>query len=478
MNSEYEKLAKMLTEIHVRVHLGSEVLLESRNLKEVLFLAEAIDPQQVEEQTVTTKQKLLQMTKLFPKETAGQLIAELEKLIKAIPEGSKMSSTLAGGDFAGDPASKELAKKYDTSVMLATTGMSRVVNSLTQISKAMEPFKADISGPDLEKLTIWELAKKVDTEKDFKNKFLTSKQIGIGLTKSFIPAAELKNAFQRGSKAAADSAGTSGAKSGLGKLFAKAATFLGGFFTAPAGKYYPQLRKAFEIYLVNSTPEEIFDMAGKLKVQGKNIVITANTAAQATSSVAAAAGGAPVTGQENKDDEQTASPDATPPDEVDDNLKDSLRNAAEEEDNPLQAVITGIEDWKNSLSKTSQKELTAKDRFDNLKDAIQNSAGRKKKKESIEKAVAAAVKDWVNSNQEDLVKSGKFAKKNFESLNTFIPQLVAHIEKKKKEGILALTNQEVRRIVFAHMNKNYLGSNNILNESIQIDRWRQLAGIK
>lgn len=297
MNSEYEKLAKMLTELHVRVHLDSEVLLESRNLKEVLFLAEAIDPQQVEAQTASTKQKLLQMTKLFPRRTAGPLIAELEKLIKAIPEGAKVAAALEGGDFADDPASKELAKKYDTSVMLATTGMSRIANSLAGLSKMMDPFKTEIASEDLEELTIGDLAKKAETDKDFKDKFVTTKQIAAGLQKSFVPGTELQAAFQRGSKAAATSAGSGGAKSGLGKLFAKAATFLGGFFTAPAGKHYPKLLEAFKTFVANSTPNEIFKLADQLKVQGKNVTAAANAAAQATASVAAAAGGAEVSSE-------------------------------------------------------------------------------------------------------------------------------------------------------------------------------------
>lgn len=483
MHYKIEEQTKLHMMLMLEAYGRDLILSESKNRRSLRLLYEQIDPKQVADGIVKIRQSFEGFKKIFAEfPTSKAMIDEVGKFIKNLPDPASVPKDLAMDDDKKKSTSEVVTKSTDNVVR----AMDSVRMGILKVTQGLEPFMTEDAS--LTKVPIGELI-----ENAKKYKIPNKSKFEAGVSKAFAPSGEYQSAVQRGMKAAQQSTGAEG-KTKLGKLFSTIAKFFTGFsFQKSSVDSFPSVFKAFMEFLKGVNYEQLTQISGKLKAEGGKLIISAaqesgETGAQA----AAAAGGAPVVGtsddkgkgesgeKDDKGDEGKVDPDATPPDEVDDNLKDSLRDAAEEEeDDPLQAVLTGIEDWKDSLSKTSQKELTAKGRFDKLKDAIQGSVGKKTKKESIEKAVAGAVKDWVNANQEELVKSGKFAKKNFEALNTFIPQLVAHIEKKvKKESAEILTVQDVRKIVFAYMNKAYLGPHNVLNESSQFNRWHQLAGIK
>lgn len=315
MRDEYQKLIETLVKLHVKSHLNEEYLLESKNLRNAAFLFEAngIDAADIKSQTASVKKKLLNALKLFPADKADKLIAQLNKLIIAIPDGAKISSIISSSEFSNDDESQKLAKNYDKSVMLATNGMASVINALGKISKALTPYIDELSDDELS-MTIGELSKKAKTDSGFKDKFIEPARLESGMAKIFVPGEDAKNSFRRGAIAAAKSAGSAGAKSKLGQLFQKAASFLGGYFTAPAAKMYPQLYVAFKQFLLASTPSEISNLSRQIEIKKGNIVYA--DAAAASASVAAAAGGGTVTSKsenipEDKKEDKKKTNDAT-----------------------------------------------------------------------------------------------------------------------------------------------------------------------
>ena len=72
------------------------------------------------------------------------------------------------------------------------------------------------------------------------------------------------------------------------------------------------------------------------------------------------------------------------------------------------------------------------------------------------------------------MKSKRFAKKNFDSLENIIPQLVGAMLKKTSESRVKLTRGMVHRTVFKYLDKKYKAEG-VLFESA---RWETLAGME
>ena len=136
------------------------------------------------------------------------------------------------------------------------------------------------------------------------------------------------------------------------------------------------------------------------------------------------------------------------------------------------SVAKALEDWAASLSKTSQDSLTKKKRAQSLQDAIFgaiDSAGEK-----IETAVAAAVASWRSENEETLLKSKRFAKKNFDSLEELIPKLAAAVLTKANENhVRRLTYTSIRKTVYNYLDRKF-SEEPILHE---FSRMNKLAGL-
>ena len=150
---------------------------------------------------------------------------------------------------------------------------------------------------------------------------------------------------------------------------------------------------------------------------------------------------------------------------------------------PLDAVLGTIDNWYSGLSKTSQASLNSKNRLGSLKDAL--SASFDGLTDVVEKAISDAITDWRSENEETLLKSKRFAKKNFDQLQKIIPDLASTMLKKTNESGLKLTKQAIRRNVWKYLDRKFKkGNDNLLRESRLSDedmvlyRINKLAGLK
>jgi len=137
---------------------------------------------------------------------------------------------------------------------------------------------------------------------------------------------------------------------------------------------------------------------------------------------------------------------------------------------PKDAVAKALGDWEASLSASSQKALQAKKRNQQLKDAV--FSGIDKGKKAVQNAVAKAVKGWRAEHEETLIKSKRFAKKNFDSLQVMIPQLAAQVLAQANENNQKkITRKEIDKFVYRRLNEKYFPS------GVLYETWRKNAGL-
>ena len=171
--------------------------------------------------------------------------------------------------------------------------------------------------------------------------------------------------------------------------------------------------------------------------------------------------GGPVSDEEAEEEQALA----------DDALKAAAEAAAGEAEAPAVAIAKALDGWVGGLSKTSQSSMTAKGRMDGLKDLINTALEDAAK--AIEGEVAAAVEMWRGEHEETLMKSKRFAKKNFDSLEQMIPAIASAMLKKTSETNVRLTRGMVRKSVFRYLDKKFNREGMLLESS----RWEQLAGL-
>ena len=137
---------------------------------------------------------------------------------------------------------------------------------------------------------------------------------------------------------------------------------------------------------------------------------------------------------------------------------------------PKDAVAKALSDWESSLSKSSQETLKRKNRSQELRDGI--FTGIDKGKAAVQRAVAKAVKDWRGSHEEALIKSKRFAKKNFDSLQNMIPALAAEVLAQTKESRQRkISKSEIRRFVHKKLDEKFLPANRLF------ETWQKNAGL-
>jgi hypothetical protein len=175
-------------------------------------------------------------------------------------------------------------------------------------------------------------------------------------------------------------------------------------------------------------------------------------------------GEAPVANEKEAKEEQ-ANADAE--------LKAAVKDEAGQNQSPAAAALGAIDSWVDGLSKTSQSSLQAKNRVGGLKQAVQTSLDQASK--AVEKQVAKAIKQWRGEHEETLMKSKRFAKKNFDSLQSLVPQLAGAMLKKANESSVTLTVGTINKTVFSYLNKQFSDSKPILNEHLVNNRPGQHA---
>ena len=151
-------------------------------------------------------------------------------------------------------------------------------------------------------------------------------------------------------------------------------------------------------------------------------------------------------------------------------IKAAAAEAGSKSMSPKDAISKALSDWEASLSASSQKSLKAKNRNQELRDGI--FQGIDKGKEAVKRAVAKAVKAWRASHEETLIKSKKFAKKNFDSLEQMIPSLAAQVLAQTKETRQRkITTGEIKRFVNKRLDSKFYPQNRLY------ETWRKNAGL-
>lgn len=157
--------------------------------------------------------------------------------------------------------------------------------------------------------------------------------------------------------------------------------------------------------------------------------------------------------------------------EAESELENAVKDAVSDSESPKDAAFDALTNWSSSLSPTSQKSLQTKNRIGNLKDrigtALDNSSS------AIENQVATAIQAWRAENEETLIRSKRFAKKNFDSLEKLIPKLASVMMKKAAESRKDLSRSHIKRFVFSYLDR-YV--QNRLDEQ-NMSRWQRMAGL-
>lgn len=180
---------------------------------------------------------------------------------------------------------------------------------------------------------------------------------------------------------------------------------------------------------------------------------------------------------DSQDAEEAASDDSagTPPvatGDVGEELQSAVQDAVKSDETPVDAMTDAIDDWISGLSKTSKKTIAAKNRDEKLKDAIQSATSDVT--EILAKSISDSIAAWRADHEETLIKSKRFSKKNFDSLNDLIPRLAKQLMKQTNESSSTLTPAHIDRHVRKILNKLIDNNGNVIAES---SRWVTLAGI-
>ena len=159
-------------------------------------------------------------------------------------------------------------------------------------------------------------------------------------------------------------------------------------------------------------------------------------------------------------------------DNADAQLQAAAKEEAGEAQTPASAVLGAIDGWYDGLSDTSKKSMQAKNRLGGLKDALQGSLDNLSK--VVEKEVSKAIGNWRKEHEETLTKSKRFAKKNFDQLQTLIPQLASTMLKKSNESNTRLTRSAIHKSVYKFLDKQFRHTDgNLLTEELLTSDRRQ-----
>ena len=148
-------------------------------------------------------------------------------------------------------------------------------------------------------------------------------------------------------------------------------------------------------------------------------------------------GGSPPTSEETKKAESESDPTKA--------MNAAKKEATESSLSPKEGVESALKKWYDGLSKSAQQTLTKANKIGDLRDLVNIALDDSAK--AVEGQVQAAVDIWRDKHEEPLIRSKRFAKKNFDSLKQLIPQIVSAILKKKKENRGHLSSGEISKFV-------------------------------
>ena len=391
----------------------------------------------------------------------GPVVSALKNQVSGLDTKSISQLALSGDTKKLAKASAEYTKKVQT----IASEVAAILDATEQMRKNLKNFEGDVG--DNKSETIASLSDKVE-------KFPDVSKLDKGIDSVYKVPKWFQSAWAEGSKSAE--------KETKGGFFKKAMSFIGGLFKgAKTGRVVDAKVLADAI---KATPYEALmalDLQGEVQaLTGASEGTAGETAELASAGVAASGGGeskssggadaeavekelgAPPASEEESAEEQAA---------AEEELKAAAQDAASEPVPPAVAAAKALDDWQAGLSKSSQQALASKDRIGSLKTAINTSL--EGAADALAKEVQSAIASWRSEHEETLMKSRRFAKKNFDSLESLIPQLVSMMLKKTSESKVKLTKGMVHKTVHNALNRKFNASGTLLESS----RWQKLAGM-
>lgn len=374
---------------------------------------------------------------------------------------TKQIATLA---ISGDK--KKLAKAaadYTKKLQSAASETAAILNATSQMKRNLANFKDDVGDKGDESIAA--LASSIE-------KFPDVSKLDKGIDSIYEVPKWFNAAWKEGSEAAS--------KETEGGFFKKAMNFIGGLFKGAKSGRLVDVKVLADA--IKMTP---FNKLMDLDLQAETQKLTASSEEAATetaelSSAAAAAqaetkGESPTKSDESSEEGVVVATDEEADAEVADAQKEleaAAQEVVEEPLAPAAAVAKALDDWASGLSASSQKTLASAGRLESLKSGVAGSL--EKAADTVASEVAAAVQAWRSENEETLIKSKRFAKSNFDSLESLIPQIAAQMLKKTSESRFRLTKGMVKNSVYRFLDKKFK-SDGVLFES---KRWGVLAGVK
>lgn len=419
------------------------------------------DANQLEKATDELKQLIGQLETRFADAGDGwkAVIADLKGEVDSLDTKEIAQMALSG-------ETKKLAKaaaEYTKRVQSVAAETAAILDATEQIRKNLANFDSKLSDEQRES-TVASLSDSVENFPDL-NK----------LDKGVDSVYKVPKWFE-----SAWTSGTDAAKSETeGGFFKKAMSFIGGLFKGAKSGRLVDTKKLADA--IKSTPYGVLQDLD-LSAEVQSLTDTSETAGEETAELASAGVessaevgstesevggdaeiGAPVASEEETDAEISA---------ADSELEDAAKAAVEDLTSPQAAVTAALDDWAAGLSDSSQATLTTQDRIGKLKDGITGSL--EKAADIVAREVEDAVKAWRTEHEETLLKSKRFAKKNFDSLENLVPQIASQMLKKTAESRLRLTKGMVRRSVHNYLDKQFSLDGVLLESS----RWEELAGVR
>lgn len=408
-----------------------------------------------------------------------ELKASVEKLKSVISDlssaldaaGGKMDGTksavqaLGGeipdpGTLAGmvlDPDPKELAsasEEINKGISNAGAAAASVIEAIKVFSSNLEDAVADVpeemkTGKTLEELGEQAKAGELKSEDGKEINFPDVGKLKSGAAKAVAVPKWYQQAFQ---------GGMDSAKAEAGDFFSKVGAFFKGLFGA--GPEQMGIDPAtFADEIVQCTLEELGAVTKAVDALEAEMTGAVEDSAGDSAAVQAGAsaaqegeegGGETATGEPAPASEEEGAEEV---DTAQSGLEGAVQAAAGEGGSPADAIMSAIDGWYDSLSDSSKKSLDANDRLGGLKSSIKASVDAAS--DTLSSSVGDAVAQWRGENEETLLKSKRFAKKNFDSLEELIPQLAAELLKKTNEAGIRLTKSMVKKSVYRFLDKKF-----------------------
>lgn len=458
-----ENIARQCTKLVYRSRLNDLTAAAlSEGITDGVLLQEAFTSEDANELDAATKEMSTVIDSLEKRlGPAGEGWKPVVDALKAAA-GDLDAKSIAQMALSGE--TKKLAKastEFTKKLQSVAAETSAILATIDGVKKNLSNFEKDVGDKGAE--TIAALSDAVENFPDLA-------KLDKGISSAYQIPKWFDTAWADGSKAAESET--------KGGFFKKAMAFVGGMFKAD--KTGRLVDAAALADAVKATP---FEALMDLDVQGEVAALTqgaTNAGTESTELAAAGAGGADGAeaeegGDKEAEDGVTVASDEEAEEEQDaaeEELTAAAEEVASEPESPGVAVATALDTWAASLSKSSQAALAANKRLDGLKTGVASSL--EKAADAVEAEVAAAVQAWRGENEETLMKSKRFAKKNFDALEKVIPQIASVMLKKTTETKSRMTRGMVRKSVFNYLDGKF-ASQGVLYES---SRWESLAGMR